>query len=170
MTTRQHLIEQDCMDRLHWTVDRVAAASDEEMIQALTMLDKQPTEPAPPRPQSPVVCLKKTPSTHIVDRLRESIRMKMYCLTSDDLLQEDSDLLGTSIESDKQTLQNELNSLRDQIDVKRIEENKKMKIITLLQTVVQSVSGVDDVLHLKEATSQLAVIKSCIKQLKQLIG
>jgi hypothetical protein len=166
MTTRQHLIEQDCMDKLRWSVDRVADASDEEMIQALTMFDKQSTEPVSARPPCPT----KTPSTHIVDRLRESIRMKMYCLDSEDLLPEDADLLGTSIESDKQTLKNELNILRDQIDMKRMEETKKMKILNLLQTVVQSVGGVQDVSHLKEVTSQLATIKSSIKQLKQLIG
>ena len=159
------------MDKLRWSVDRVADASDEEMIQALTMFDKQSTEPVSARPPpSQAICPTKTPSTHIVDRLRESIRMKMYCVDSEDLLPEDADLLGTSIESDKQTLKNKLNILRDQIDMKRMEETKKMKILNLLQTVVQSVGGVQDVSHLKEVTSQLATIKSSIKQLKQLIG
>ena len=156
------------MDKLRWSVDRVADASDEEMIHALTMFDKQSPEPVSARP--PPSQATKTPSTHIVDRLRESIRMKMYCVDSEDLLPEDADLLGTSIESDKQTLKNELNILRDQIDMKRMEETKKMKILNLLQTVVQSVGGVQDVSHLKEVTSQLATIKSSIKQLKQLIG
>ena len=169
MTTRQHLIEQDCMDKLRWTVDRVAAASDEEMIQALTMFDKQTLPPRPdsPRPMTPPA---KTCSTHIVERLRESIRMKTSCITSDDLLMEDEDLLRSSIDTDKQTLKNELNVLRDQIDEKRIEETKKNKILNLLQAVVQSVGGVDDVLHLKEVVVQLAAIKATTKRLKKLIG
>jgi hypothetical protein len=171
MTTRQHLIEQDCMDKLRWSVDRVASASDEEMIQALTTFDKQLPPPPPqsdsPRPMSPPIA---TGITHIVERLRESIRMKTSCITSDDLLTEDEDLLRSSIDTDKQTLQNELDTLRDQIDEKRIEETKKTKILNLLQTVVQSVGGTDDVLHLKEVVVQLAAIKAAIKRLKKLIG
>jgi hypothetical protein len=35
MTTRQHLIEQDCMSKLNWSVERVAYAKEDEMIGAL---------------------------------------------------------------------------------------------------------------------------------------
>jgi hypothetical protein len=35
MTTRQHLIEQDCMDKLKWSVEQVAYANEDEMMSAL---------------------------------------------------------------------------------------------------------------------------------------
>ena len=106
----------------------------------------------------------------MVELLRESIRMKTSCITSDDLLMEDENLLQSSIDTDKQTLKNELNALRDQIDEKRIEETKKTKILNLLQNVVESVGGVDDVQHLKEVLVKLASIKATIKRLQKLIG
>lgn len=179
MTTRQHLIEQDCMDILGWGVDRVANSTDNEMLDALSKFKRIPpcVPPKIPSLQSvqgdnptvlPTVAYKSDNS--MIDRLRDSIRLKTLCISSDDLLVEDVTLLQTSIERDNHTLTNELNSIRDQLDKKRLTESKKYKIRNLLQKVVHSVGDASDVAHLKEVDVQLSTIKEDIKRLNQALS
>jgi hypothetical protein len=180
MSSIQQVTEQECMDKLHWDVDRVANASDEEMVYALNMFYKKAGKqsaavPPPPPPQSlsapssPPTNTRKS-DVHIVGRLRDSIRMKTLCISSDDILAEDIDLLRTSIDSDNQLLKQELNSIRDQLDLKRTEETKKYKIRSLLQKVVHSVGADADIAHLKEVDVQLTMIKENIKRMNNIIG
>jgi len=178
MTTRQHLIEQDCMDKLGWAVDRVANSSDEEMISALFQFDRLstsviPIKPCPRTEKAPIVSSPMAVHSgdlSIIARIRDSIRLKTLCLSSDDLLIEDATFLQKSIVRDNQTLTDELNSIRDQLDKKRVTESKKFKIRNLLQKVVHSVGGAADMEHLKEVDLQIIVIKEDIKRLNEAIG
>ena len=166
MTTRQHLIEQDCMDKLHWNVERVALSSDDEMIQALAKFESLDTPASSPERILPT----KPSEIHLVERLRDVITMKTVCIASNDLLDEDADFLRVSIDRDTQTLKSAMASLMDQVDCQRIQENKKCKIRTLLQTVVNSVGGTDDAIHLKEVDRQILVIKENIQEMRRIIG
>jgi hypothetical protein len=186
MTTRQHLIEQDCMDRLGWSIEHVAGASDTEMLNALTLFESEPRVlfdavpvPAPlplisrevslPPPVPPPVS-RSGDEGHLVVRLRESIRLKTVCITSNELLTEDIALLKRSIVKDNESLQEECEVVRDQLDRKQTEETKKHKIRSLLQKVVDSVGGVDDSAHLSEVVAQLLVLRQEIQNLKQIVG
>ena len=178
MSSVQHVTEQECMDKLQWGIERVANASDEEMIYALDMFYKNAANqpiPSPP-PQSPSTPPSPTPTNprgndvHIVGRLRDSIRMKTQCIASEDILEEDISLLHTSIDNDNQLLKHELNSIRDQLDLKRTEETKKYKIRSLLQKVVHSVGADADIEHLKEVDVQLTMLKDDIRRMKKIVG
>ena len=178
MTTRQHLIEQDCMDKLKWSVERVARSSDDEMIQALSLSESSNTTPTrrapPPHTIVPIPTIvpvqTKRCEVHLVERLREAINMKTVCIASDDLLDEDTEFLRASLDRDNKSLKNALAALMNQIDCQRVQETKKCKIRTLLHHVVNSVGGVDDVAHLKEVDRQLVVIKENIQELRRIVG
>jgi hypothetical protein len=178
MTTRQHLIEQDCMDNLKWSVERVARSSDDEMIQALAHFESSNTahnrrasthQNVVPIPTMLPVLNKKC-ELHLVERLRDAINMKTVCIASNDLMDEDTACLRASLDRDNQSLENALSVLMDQMNCQRIQETKKCKIRTLLHHVVNSVGGVDDVAHLKEVDRQLVEIKENIQGLRKLVG
>jgi hypothetical protein len=178
MTTRQHLIEQDCRDKLKWSVEQVARSSDDEMIQALSACESSYTaQNRRVSPQHNVVPTSimppvqtKTCDVHLVERLRESINMKTVCIASDDLMEEDNKFLLASLDRDNKSLKTALDAIMDQIDVQRIQETKKCKIRSLLHHVVNSVGGMDDVVHLKEVDRQLVVIKENIQGLRNIVG
>jgi hypothetical protein len=199
MTTRQHLIEQDCLDKLGWDLVRVANATEDEMIRSLTHFETQHTvspamSPSRPvdtswnstptpsigtldlsaisvfAPSSPTIPPRtKTTESHIVIRLRESIRLKTLCVSADDILTEDYMRVKASLDRDEQCLKTELDAIRDEIDVYRISEAKRSKIQQVLQKVIQSVGGQEDRLHLQEVDSHLIQLKERIHSLNALL-
>lgn len=177
MTTRQHLIEQDCMDRLGWSIDKVATSTDTDMIQALSRFEqnkrKEHQENIPNNEvhEKKVTTEHRSPcETHIIAKLRDSIQLKSSCLSSTDILDEDKVLLHASISKDKQTLENELNVIRDRLDSKRIIESQKQRVRTILQKTVQSLGTPEDESHLQLVESCLRDIRDEIVNLKKILG
>jgi hypothetical protein len=154
------------MDKLGWSIERVAHATDEEMIKGLSQFETKTVVEPENSLQSRPKTNEKT--VHVVDRLREAIYLKTTYISSEDLLQEDHILLKLSVDKDKQALAKALTSIRDQMNQKRTEETKKTKLRILLQKVVLSVGGVDDVTHLAEVDSQLLSLKTVLHGLQRL--
>ena len=196
MTTRQHLMEQDCMDQLGWGVHRVANATDEEMLFALknwrkkssreivvpvvlpkeSVVEKQICQEGVSR-RDPVVLPRQNMAekpihqkeVYRVDKLRECIRLKVLCMTSEDLLEDDINLLKVSVRNDNLLLEQELNAIRDQIDVKRTEESKKVRVRDLMHKCTQSVGGKEDLLYLATIDGQLLCIQKEVETLGALL-
>lgn len=188
-TTRQQMIEHDCMDKLHWSIQKVAASSERAMMEALSNASfqrrmvtpiapssmfpftiKPPDAPVIHRPSTPILIQPHTevpPTPHTVDTLRSSIRLKTQCMTSGDILDEDADRLRISIETSTRMLQSELSSLRAQVVQKQSEESKKQTVRHLLLSIVPS--G-DDVAHLKALEEQISQIHTDIQHLSTSIG
>jgi hypothetical protein len=105
----------------------------------------------------------------IVSRIRESIRLKRVCIEFDDILDEDLLRLKESIERDSLRLDQELDAVQDEIDIHVVDEAKKYKIRGVLRTVIQSVGGPDDLLHMQQVEKQLQWLHDRIQTLSTLV-
>ena len=181
MTTRQDLIEQDCMDRLGWDVSRVAAATEEEMVRALSEHDRgrgarvrspspvavsplllPPSVHASPRvaelPRAAACPGPTDPEIRRVHSLRESLRMKSAYLQSVEVLDDDMGRLRESVHRTHQQLAVVLAALRKRLAAVRAEEHQKRQLHALLAHVVQSVGDDDDRTHLHSVHTRLTAL------------
>jgi hypothetical protein len=106
----------------------------------------------------------------MVSRLRESIRLKRLCISSNDILPEDVLRLKTSIERDTLCLREGIDALQHEIDSHLVDEVKKHKIQDVLHKVLQSVGGQDDILHMQEVETQLSWLQDRIQTLSELMN
>ena len=170
MSTRQDLIERDCMDRLGWDVHRVAMATEEEMLRALAEFESRRSPVASTHPPAPKSVQADCPDLQLVHNLRESLRMKTMHLQSGDVMDDDVDRLRTSANRTQQRLDSVVAALRKRLGGVRAEEKKKRQLHTLLQHVVQSVGDEDDRAHMNATHKRLTELADEVDRLAAVLG
>lgn len=182
MSTRQHLIEQECMDKLGWDISKVASATDKEMVTALQNFKRpKPVEKIETKPitfQQPVKNIYKPISynenqevgRHNIQRLRQQIEKKLKFIQSNDGPDDDIALLRTSIEKDKTSLENMIQSVQRDITTKEELIRKKRNTKELLESFrIDGTLNNDDEKHILLVTGQLQTIQSELDQYKSLL-
>ena len=159
MKTQQHLLEEECMDKLGWTVTQTARSTDTEMIAALQ------AGTVVCRPRHCVVPVQTSTDAHLMTRLASTIRTRLNYLNTADLTEENRAYLQNAVDRDKRRLRQELASARTSLDCKRKTETQKNGMRDLLQ------QGADDgdVLYLDNLTKQIHALSTDIATLTKLV-
>ena len=170
MTTRQHLIEQDCMDKLGWDINRVAVTSEDEMVRALCDYEKSNTFVHDTPKKLPTNSdTHMTSDIDMVRTIRNHIRQKTDFLSSGQCMPDDAEILKSSIVEDQENIENMVTRLKSQLDSKLTEQNKRLKLYTLLRKLSINKTSKQDVKHMKSLEKVLDVLSGDIDELKTII-
>lgn len=178
MTTRQHLIEQECMDKLGWDIARVATATDREMMDALkahkkTMVRKQKTpdpintSPFPTMSMKQVVPMMSTDSSMMTSTSTCSSlsTMSNNNNNNDDVLHNNTttntldDMNGSKIQSLKRQIEKKITFMsstdisNDDIQfIRSSTETDKATLESLLQSMRNDILDKEALLRKKQKT------------------
>jgi hypothetical protein len=174
MSTKQHVIESECMDKLGWNISRVATATDTEMIEALRNYSQQiviekvvpsnptaqevvPSNPTAqevvPSNQTAQEVVPSNPTTeklepehhhHKIQLLRKQINKKSEFICSDGGFDDDMDVFKISIQKDKTLLDSMVKSVQHNINLKKEMITRKRKTEDLLISFRDNGTSNDD--------------------------
>ena len=165
MKTQQHILEEECMDKLGWTVVQTARSTDAEMIAALQAgtVVCRPSLSILPGPGSGI---RTNTDTHLLTRLASTVCTRLEYLNKADMVDTDRAYLLGAVDRDKRRLHQELVSARASIDHKRKTETQKNSMRDLLA------QGADDgdVTYLEELTKQIHILSTDITTLTALVN
>jgi len=176
MTTRQHLIEQDCMDKLGWDIHQVAVSSDEDMIRALCEhenIEKQTTTISEHTYDADTHHVNKSDSVselNMVRTIRNHILQKNEFLTSGQCMPDDAEILKSSILEDQEYMENLVSRLKVILESKMMEHTKRSKLYNLLRKLSINTVGSKDTEHMKTLEKVLRKLSSDIDELKSVIS
>lgn len=180
MSTKQHLIEQECMDKLGWDISQVAQASDKEMIIALQNFKKPkpintnnitpPVEKPFEFSESIISHEKQDIGRHHIQLLKQQIDKKLKFIHSNDGSDDDIALFRTSIEKDKTVLGTITQSIQQDIMLKEELIRKKRSTKELLESFrVDGTLNNDDEQHILLIQGQLHTIQSELDECRNLL-
>lgn len=178
MTTRQHLIEQDCLDKLGWDMSRIASASDKEMRTALVEFELSLHNPVtmpetpPPSPHQKEMSRSLSPPTHHHNAVtdirarKKQIGTKRRYINAVDSLSDDIELFRASIRADETVLQQELECVQGQIHDHNNTIQKKRNVQNMIMSFIASgTSSDDDRHHLEKTTRQIEQLQHLVSEL-----
>ena len=170
MTTRQHLIENDCLDRLGWTVHQVAQATEAQMIEALAAhAERKPSTQRgrPPNTEPPDLPTGELDLEALLP-LQEILQMKAaYLSTAAQVMPDDAVRLEQSIRSDQAQLDELRAKLEALCTTKRTEMGQRQHVLKLLESTDKRLRREEDVQHMRALREQIAALQQSLQDLNK---
>ena len=166
-STKQHLIEQECMDKLGWELSQVASASDNEMMKALREYKngvKRQQRVTPVKTEGLPTEIAPLSNVRLI---KSQIDRKNEFISSDVGYEDDVKVFKESIEKDKAVLRSLIESIKDAIMKKDDKIKRKRTTLNLLTSFRETgTSNNADERHLASIEKQLTNLETELNELR----